>query len=244
MRDFINVFDQVLKEFQVGAINPIWFNGAKPQVSDLVNKFVSSLGGDFSGWYWNVSGGDNLPAKMITGVDAETKEIRAYLVYGAKDGQPPHQEELYGLKEILTHLRHMGSDALANQLEDAGVKALNEQQANLSETYGRGWAILPATMALYNKRTVDIITAASTWDDCVIYVCSKEENGKDRILFLASSGDLGIKVGTSSETYHDQTGASKGNYTVMNIVHIVDGQIVSKSNNIGLDKKASLAVFK
>lgn len=242
MRDFINVFDKVLREFQVGAISPTWFNGAKPEVSKLVNQFVDSLNDtSFQGWYWNVSG-EGLSAKLITGVNPETMEIRGYLVYDKQDGIK--QEELYGLKDIMSHMRHMGSGSLAAKLEEVGVKALNEQQSALNEVYGRGWAILPATMALYDKRTVDIITAASTWDDCVIYVCSKEENGKDRILFLASSGDLGFKVGTSSETYHDQTGASKGVYTVMNIVHIVDGKIVSKSNNIGLDKKASLAVFK
>lgn len=243
MRDLINVFDKVLREFQVGAISPMWFNGAKPEVSKLVNQFVDSLNdASFQGWYWNVSGSQGVSAKLFTGVNPETMEIRGFLVYDKQGGVK--QEELYGLKDILSHMRHMGSSNLAAKLEEVGVKALKEQHSELDESYGRGWAILPATMVLYNKRTVDIITAASTWDDSVIYVCGKEENGKNRILFLASSGDLGFKVGTSSETYHDQTGASKGVYTVLNIVHIVDGQIVSKENNIGLDKKASLAVFK
>jgi len=243
MRDFINVFDKVLREFQVGAISPTWFNGAKPEVSELVNRFIDGLNSsEFHGWYWNVSGGPGLSAKLFTGVNPETMEIRGYLVYDKQDGLK--QEELYSLKDILNHMRHMGSSNLAAKLEEVGVKALNEQQRALDESYGRGWAILPATMVLYGKRTVDIKTAASEWDDSVIYVCGKEENGKNRILFLASSGDLGIKVGTSSETYHDQTGASKGVYTVLNIVHIVDGEIVSKVNDIGLNVKASLAVFK
>lgn len=34
----------------------------------------------------------------------------------------------------------------------------------VAERYSaRDWVILPATMALYNRRTVDIITAASEW---------------------------------------------------------------------------------
>lgn len=126
------------------------------------------------------------------------------------------------------------------------INILNESAtpAELSEAFGRGWAILPATMALYGKRTVDIKTAASTWDDTWIYVCGKDEGDRSRILFLASSGDLGYKVGHSNETYHDQTGNSKGEYTILNIVHIVDGEIVSSQNDIGLTGKASLAVFK
>ena len=111
----------------------------------------------------------------------------------------------------------------------------------------RAWVILPATMALYGKKVVDIITAASTWDESVtIYVCSKtESSGKERILFVSSAGGgVGAKVGESYDTIHDQTGASKGRYKVLNIVHIKDGKITSKENDVGINSKASLSVFK
>lgn len=127
----------------------------------------------------------------------------------------------------------------------------DEDHANsLSEAYGRGWAILPATVALYNKKVVDITTAASEWASdkypTSILVCHKNENGRDRMLFLSSSGDCRnqYKVGQSSETYHDQTGASKGVYTVLNIVVFQSGEMIYKANEQGLNKKASVAVFK
>jgi hypothetical protein len=127
----------------------------------------------------------------------------------------------------------------------------DEDHANsLSEAYGRGWAILPATVALYNKKVVDITTAASEWASdkypTSILVCHKNENGRDRMLFLSSSGDCRnqYKVGQSSETYHDQTGASKGIYTVLNIVVFQSGEMIYKANEEGLNKKASVAVFK
>lgn len=115
----------------------------------------------------------------------------------------------------------------------------------LDEGFRGDWAILPATMTLYGKRTVGIIEAASTWDKCSIFVCQKD--GESRLLFVSGSGEYegyGINIGQSYSTYHDQTGASKGLYTVLNMVYIVNGEIVKKENDIGLDKKASLSVFK
>lgn len=125
-----------------------------------------------------------------------------------------------------------------------------DHEGSLEEAYGRGWAILPATVALYGKKVVDIKTAASEWATdkypTTILVCHKNENGRDRMLFLSSSGDCRTqyKVGQSSETYHDQTGASKGIYTILNIVVFQGGEIVYKANEQGLAGKASVAVFK
>lgn len=126
----------------------------------------------------------------------------------------------------------------------AYLKAATPLQQLDERRYGnRGWVILPATMSLYNRRTVDIITAASTWDSSTIYVCTKA--GESRLLFVASSGRFnGCPVGSSHEVYHDQTQAFKGVYTIVNIVEIKDGEIVAKENEIGLNAKASLSVFK
>lgn len=113
------------------------------------------------------------------------------------------------------------------------------------ERMSRGWIILPATMNLYGKRTVTLDEAISEWGSGTIYICTKEENGKDRILFVASAGDgVGAQVGQTYEAFHDQTHASKGFYTVMNIVKYEDNEMVSKANNFGLNAKASLSVFK
>lgn len=111
------------------------------------------------------------------------------------------------------------------------------------------WVILPATMALYNKRVVDIITAASTWDSATILICVKrEDGGKERFCFVSSASDgfdhYKKDIGRSFETIHDQTGKSKGMYKLVNVAYIKKGEIVKKANEIGLKAKASLSVFK
>lgn len=123
-------------------------------------------------------------------------------------------------------------------------------EAPIEEAF-RGWAILPATMALYNKRVVDIKTAASTWDDTptTILVCSKEEmDGRKRFCFVSSASDAydhyAPKIGQGFDTYHDQTGAQKGTYVLMNVVVIHNGEIIKKANDTGINAKASLSVFK
>jgi hypothetical protein len=135
-------------------------------------------------------------------------------------------------------------------VQDGVFEDDEDHAGSLDEAYGRGWSILPATVALYGKKVVDIYTAASEWKSEkyheTILVCSKNENGRERMLFIASSGDgrAYYKVGMSSETYHDQTGASKGTYTIENIVVFLDGEIIHKDNEKGLTGKASVAVFK
>lgn len=117
------------------------------------------------------------------------------------------------------------------------------------------WAILPATMALYNKRTVDLVTAASEWKNSstTILICSKTErtsaaSTKERICFISSAGDsfehYKKNIGNSYEAYHDQTMQSKGLYKIVNVVVLKDGEIIKKANDTGLNVKASLSVFK
>ncbi len=122
---------------------------------------------------------------------------------------------------------------------------------NLIERYSpHDWVILPATMALYNRRTVDIITAASTWapDATTILICTKSGEGKDRFLFVSSSGDAynhyDKDIGKSFHAVHDQTQASKGMYKLVNVVVVKDSKIVKKANDTGINAKASLSVFK
>jgi len=121
----------------------------------------------------------------------------------------------------------------------------------ISERHNPGdWVILPATMALYNRRTVDIVTAASTWKnhDTTILVCEKDENGKKRFAFVSSSGDAyddyKKDIGKTFHAVHDQTQASKGMYKLVNVVVLKGGEILKNANDIGLKAKASLCVFK
>ena len=92
-------------------------------------------------------------------------------------------------------------------------------------------------------------SAASEWKghDETILVCEKPDE-KNRLTFIASSGD-GFEhykkdIGKSFHAIHDQTMKSKGMYKVVNVVVLKDGEIKKKANEIGLNKKASLAVFK
>lgn len=114
--------------------------------------------------------------------------------------------------------------------------------------YRNSWAILPATMSLYNKRTVDLKTANSTWGDGSILICEVDgSNGKTRLAFVHSAGGFDgyvSYVGKSYAAHHDQTMASKGMYKVVNVVGFENNEIVNKVNDIGLNAKASLAVFK
>jgi hypothetical protein len=113
------------------------------------------------------------------------------------------------------------------------------------------WIILPATMALYNKRTVDLVTAASEWKNhaTTILICTKAKGyDKERFCFVSSSGDCfdeyEKRIGNSFEAQHDQTMQSKGLYKLVNVVVLKDGDILKKANETGLKAKASLSVFK
>lgn len=120
----------------------------------------------------------------------------------------------------------------------------------LVEGFRGDWAILPSTMALYGRRTVDIVTAASEWKDHddTILICTKRENGKERFLFVSSSGDVldhwEKQIGKSFSTYHGQTGQSKGDYKLVNVAVLKDGKILKSANDTGLKARASLSVFK
>jgi len=131
-----------------------------------------------------------------------------------------------------------------HRLQHYQVPAANTSE--LSESYydSNSWTILPATMALYGKRTMPLVNAADHWGRGTVYICKK--SGEDRFLFVVSSGKLGdySKVGSVHPAYHDQSRAYKGDYHVLNIVEINDGQIVDKVNDIGLNAKGSVAVFK
>lgn len=107
------------------------------------------------------------------------------------------------------------------------------------------WAILPASMALWNKRRVTIADCATEWDSGTLLVC---RNDQGRICFIhGAQGDYGVKVGDRHLTHHDQTLASKGMYEIVNIVHwkkASDKIDIKSVLPYDINTKASLAVFK
>jgi hypothetical protein len=198
---------------------------------------------------------------LVVAFDPETKIVLALVAY-MDDREIADVESLFNMPSILNYLRSVDEYDVATALEQSGTVSnfddthyLPSQPVNERFTGSRdSWSILPATMALYNKRVVDIVTAASCWSPGpeTILVCSKSEGSgrsdKVRLLFVASSGDsydYYLKdIGKSFETHHDQTGVSKGFYKIENVVIIADDKIAKSANAIGLNIKASLSVFK
>lgn len=135
--------------------------------------------------------------------------------------------------------------------EEIEIRYSDLEKLEALEEGARGdWAILPATMSLYNKRTVDLKTAASEWQDhpTTILICSKLENGRERYCFVSSWSDAfdhyKPQIGQSFHAVHDQTGQSKGMYKLLNVVVLQHGEILKQANNQGINAKASLSVFK
>lgn len=150
-------------------------------------------------------------------------------------------------KKTIKAMRASGTIMPKGHFHKKGEDWESTKVVTMKEGYNGDWAILPATMELYGKRTVDIIKAASEWDEATILVCKNEQG---RICFVSSAGGEKSydyhkgEVGKSFSTHHDQTGASKGDYTVLNVVWVKGDDIVKKVNDEGLKTKASLAVFK
>lgn len=112
--------------------------------------------------------------------------------------------------------------------------------------FHNSWAILPATMCLWNKRKITVAECASVWKDGTVLVCKKDDRAGFSFIH-GCSGDYGVKIGDFHRAHHDQTGADKGFYQIVNILHwkLVDGKVVIEAQ-VPFDEstKASLAVFK
>lgn len=215
---------------------------------------------------WNIGAdphADNV--FLVTGLNLETKKIEQWAFYkNDQDAEDTGDD----VNQMAKNLRMTGMVyELANDLieyftdkpgdyendeVDEGTEDLDSTSLDdstvLDEARNFDWYILPATMALYGARVVDIYKAISEWGTGTIYVCSKVESkaggDKERMLFVASSGKPYYQVGQEYHAGHDQTGTSKGFYKVINRVYFENNEIVSKDNDLGLTGKASVAVFK
>lgn len=109
----------------------------------------------------------------------------------------------------------------------------------------RSWAILPATMTLWGKRTITVPECAQVWDNGTVLVCTNEQG---RICFIhGAAGDYGVKIGERHLCHHDQTLANKGYYTIVNILQwkkAGDSVVIDSVLPYDRNTKASLAVFK
>ena len=109
----------------------------------------------------------------------------------------------------------------------------------------KGWAILPAARALFDKNKVTIQEIANFWGNGTIMVM-KKPNGQ--MHFIAGAGGDYAPVGAFHDCYHDQTGAQFGTWQVANVVHYskdADGKFhFTATNGVDTTMKAALAVFK
>lgn len=110
----------------------------------------------------------------------------------------------------------------------------------------KGWAILPAAQAIFNKTKVTIAEIASFWKEGTVVIMEKP-NGHYHFIAGASGGYSNI--GAWRDCYHDQTGAQMGRWKVLEEVRykIVDGTLettTASGNPAPLQLKAALAVFK
>jgi len=112
-------------------------------------------------------------------------------------------------------------------------------------------AILPATRILYNKNKVGHDELGADHKDGTVYAARMHTGSGDKHVFLHSAGGKlsDVKVGTKHFWHHDQTqpgGQRSGSQrlTIDNVIHHKDGKIHSHENDVGVNEKRPVYVFK
>lgn len=117
-------------------------------------------------------------------------------------------------------------------------------------TRRNSWAVYPSTKNLYCKRTVGLVEAVSHWGEGVVVIVEKfsrtSKSGVQTEFFVSHGGydAFADKVGKAWNAHHDQTGAHKGRYDIMNVIEIHGKVITKQVNAYGLELKAAMSVFK
>ena len=110
------------------------------------------------------------------------------------------------------------------------------------------WALAPATRILFNKNKLALTELVREWKKNVVYICERDgslADGKPRLVFLSSAGGLrDVAVGTCRPGHNNHTFASLGYLRVRNVVELEDGKVVKSANDLYLNEKAPLYVFK
>lgn len=112
-------------------------------------------------------------------------------------------------------------------------------------------ALLPATKALWNKNKVGIDDIAKQWGKGKYTVqvahvhgseWERDRGGKPKLRFVVGSGHGGYD--DKFHAHHDQTGAKAGYHHIVNNVHIEDGKVVHQDNDLHVNDKAAVHVYK
>lgn len=125
----------------------------------------------------------------------------------------------------------------------------------VSESYGkRTTALLPATRALWNKNKVGVSDIANHpgWKEhkmtvqvAHVYPSSSGSRFGDshKVAFVVGSGHT--KSGEAAfDAHHDQTFDKLGHHEIVNTIHLHNGEIVHKDNDLHLNDKAPVRVYK
>lgn len=107
-------------------------------------------------------------------------------------------------------------------------------------------SLLPATQVLFKARTISLARLKEIWDSNTVYVLRNADT--EKLVFAASCGRLWdtakFAIGMQHPVHHDQTHAFRGVFRIENIVDVKDGLVVSADNDVGLNVKAPVWVFK
>jgi len=120
--------------------------------------------------------------------------------------------------------------------EDYTIDINEEAKAHYRST-------LPASRILHDKNKSSLKDIHDTWgnDKMTVHVVSDRE-GKHK--YFVGSGHTNEKVGDIIYAKHDQTQKDLGSHTIRNKIHLENGKIVHKDNDIGVDKPHPMHVFK
>lgn len=121
------------------------------------------------------------------------------------------------------------------------------------EGYKSSTSLLPATKSLWGKNKVGIhdIANYSSWKGSkttvqVAHVHDSEwaakAGQKPKVRFIVGFGHGGYE--NKFHAHHDQTGAKLGHHTIVNTLHLEDGKIAHKDNDLHLLDKAPVHVYK
>lgn len=108
-------------------------------------------------------------------------------------------------------------------------------------------ALLPATMALHDKKKVSIaeIGAGNHFNGqrykTTVQIAHLDGDPK-KVRFITGSGHGGYE--SKYDAHHDQTGARLGRMHVVNTVHLDGHEIVHHDNTLHLGDKAPRLVYK
>lgn len=132
---------------------------------------------------------------------------------------------------------------IAERLENMKKDVMSNMFEARRPMYGSE-SILPASSALGHGSKSSLEQIGKTWNDSKMTVMAvKTSEGKKK--FISGSGHTDYhKIGDTFRAHHDQTWRDLGNHTVENIIRLDKGKVVHQENDIGVNEKRPLSVYK